>query len=75
MEVSPVVQWLRLCLPIQGVWVQFLIRELRSCMPHSQKKQTKNVKWKQYCNKINKDLKNCPYLKKKKLGQRVVIIS
>ena len=24
-----VVQWLRLCLPMQGVWVQSLVRELR----------------------------------------------
>ena len=27
---SPVVQWLRICLPMQGMWVQSLISELRS---------------------------------------------
>ena len=32
-----VVQWLRLCLPKQGVWVQSLVRELRSHRPHGQK--------------------------------------
>ena len=30
------VQWLRLDLPIQGVQDRFLLRELRSNMPHSQ---------------------------------------
>ena len=24
-----VVQWLRICLPMQGMWVQSLVRELR----------------------------------------------
>jgi len=33
----PAVQWLRLCLPMQGVQVQSLDGELRSYMPHSQK--------------------------------------
>ena len=28
-----VVQWLRICLPMQGTWVQSLVRELRSHMP------------------------------------------
>ena len=27
---SLVVQWLRICIPMQGTWVQCLIRELRS---------------------------------------------
>ena len=27
------VQWLRICFPIQGTQVQFLVRELRSHMP------------------------------------------
>ena len=30
---SLVVQWLTILLPIQGVWVQSLVRELRSHMP------------------------------------------
>ena len=33
---SPVVQWLTLCLPIQGVWVQSLVGELISHMPRDQ---------------------------------------
>ena len=35
---SLVVQWLRLHLPMQGVWVQSLVAELRSHMPPGQKK-------------------------------------
>ena len=49
------VQWLRLHLPMQEVWVQSPVRELRSHMPHGQKLQ--NIKQKQYCNKFNKDIK------------------
>ena len=30
---SLVVQWLRICLPMQGMWVQALVGELRSHMP------------------------------------------
>ena len=37
---SLVVQWLRLCLPMQGVQVRTLIRELRSHMPCGQKSKT-----------------------------------
>ena len=37
---SLVVQWLRLCLPMQGVQVRTLIRELRSHMPYGQKSKT-----------------------------------
>ena len=58
------VQWLRLHLPVQGVWVRSLVGELRSHIAHSQK--TKNIKQKQYCNKFNKDLNNGPHQKKKK---------
>ena len=58
---SLAVQWLRLCLPIQGVQVQSLVREPRSHMPCSQKNKEK-----QYCNKFNKDLK-----KKKEYCNRV----
>ena len=31
------VQWLRLSLPMQGVWIRSLVRELRSHVPHGQK--------------------------------------
>ena len=37
---SLAVQELRLCLPMQGVWVQSLVRELRFHMPHGQKTRT-----------------------------------
>ena len=37
---SLVVQWLRLCLPIQGTRVQFLVGELRSHMPCGQNPKT-----------------------------------
>jgi len=37
---SLVVQYLRLCLSIQEVWVPFLVGKLRSHMPHSQKNKT-----------------------------------
>ena len=40
---SPVVLWLRLHLSMQGVQVQFLVRELRAHMPHGQKVKTKAV--------------------------------
>ena len=46
---SLVVQWLRLSM--QGVWVWFLVGDLRSHMPCSQKNQNKEQK--QYCNKFN----------------------
>ena len=60
-----VVQWLRLHLPMQGVWVRSLMGELRSYMPCSQKKNP-NIKKKQYCNKFNKkDFKNVNIRKKK----------
>ena len=48
-------------LPLQGVWVRSLVRELRSHMPRGQKKQ--NIKQKQYCNKFNKEFKNGPHQK------------
>ena len=38
---SLVVQWLRLCLPVQGVQVRSLVRKLRSHMPLSEKKNNK----------------------------------
>ena len=62
-----VVQWLRLCLPMQGVWVRSLVRQLGSHMPHSQKNQ--NIKQKTYCNKFNKGFKTGPHQKKKSKGR------
>ena len=56
-------QWLRLHLPMQGVQVQFLIRELRCHMPCGQKKQ--NVKQKQYC-KNSIEILKIVHIKKKK---------
>ena len=59
------VQGLRFRLPMQGVWVRPLVKEVRSHMPHGPKT---NIKKKQYCNKFNKDLKkNGPHQKKKSL--------
>ena len=53
-KISWVVQCLRLCLPMQVVWVQSLVGGLRSSMPPGQKKQT--ITQKQDCNKFNKRL-------------------
>ena len=50
-ETSLAVQWLQLRLPKQGVWARSLIRELRSHMLHSQKKQS--IKQKRYCSKFS----------------------
>ena len=36
------VQWLRLHLPMQGVWVRSLVRELRFHIPRGQKTKTKS---------------------------------
>ena len=59
-----VVQWLILCLLMQGVWAWFLVGELRSQGPHGQKIK---IKQKQYGNKFNKDFKKLStFLKKKK---------
>ena len=52
-QTSLVVQWLRLCSPVQGVQVRSLVRKLRSHMPVA--KTPKNIKQKQYRNKFNKD--------------------
>ena len=40
LRTSLVAQWLRLRLPMQGMWVRSLVGELRSHMPHSQKTKT-----------------------------------
>ena len=41
-----VVQWLRFRLPMQGLWVQFLVREL-SKVPHASQTKSHNVEQKQ----------------------------
>ena len=66
---SFMVQWLKLHLPIQGMHVWFLVRELRSYMPFGQKKKSaKNQKSKQkhYCKKFNKNFKSGPHQKTNK---------
>jgi len=50
---SLVVWWLRLRLPMQGMWVPTRL-------------DAKKPKHKQYCNKFNNDFKNGPHAKKKK---------
>ena len=45
-ETSSMVQWLRFSLPMQEVWVQSLVRKLRSHMPLGQKTKA--------CNRNNK---------------------
>ena len=62
-ELQLVVQWIRLHLPMQGVWVRSLVRKLRFHMPRDPKNQM--IKQKQYCNKFNKDVKNGSIKKKK----------
>ena len=53
------VQWLELCLLIQGVWVQSLVGELRFPWAKiASWSKNQNVKQKQYCNKFNKDFKS-----------------
>ena len=58
-------QWLRVCLPIEGVPVPSLVGELRSHMSPGQKKnkkkKKKNAEQKQTCNKFSKDFKICPH--------------
>ena len=36
-------------------------------IPHASRPKNQNVKWKQYCNWLNKDFKNGPHQKKKSL--------
>ena len=51
------VQWLRPCLPIQGVWVQFLVRGLRPHMLPGQKNQ--NIKKKRKKKTLKKKFEKC----------------
>ena len=57
------VQWLKIHLPMQGVWVRSLVRK-QDPIFFLGKKQ--NIEQKQYCNKFNKAFKNVPHLIKKK---------
>ena len=52
MGTSLIVQWLKLPLPMQGLWVQSLVREVISHIPCGKKNQ--RIKQKQYCYKFNK---------------------
>ena len=66
------VQWLRLSLPTQGVWVPSLVEELNpTWLVAKKKKKTKpkpkTIKQKQYRNKFNKDFKKKVHIKKKKV--------
>ena len=65
-NVFPVITYKERKIKMEQVWVWSLIGELRSDMPSAWKKKKKkkgkqNIKQKQYCNKFNKDLKNCPH--------------
>ena len=55
------VQWLRLCLPMEGVRVQFPGQGAET--PHFSRPKKQNIKQKQYCSKFNKDFKNGPHTK------------
>ena len=57
------VLWLRLHLPMRGLQIQTLVRELRSTGLLTKKNQ--NIKQKQCCNKFNKDFENGPHTKVK----------
>ena len=59
------VQGLRLCLPMNGVLVGFLMGNLGSHMHHGQKKQQK----KKYSNKLSKGFKNGSHIKIFKKGK------
>ena len=41
LRISLVVHWVSFCLSVQGVWVWFLVRELRFYIPHRKKKKKK----------------------------------
>ena len=63
---SLVIQWLRLHLPMQGMWVGSLVRELRSHMPWG---QNLNIEQKPYCKTLVKTLSS-PHPKKKNLKKK-----
>ena len=53
---------------MHGVWVRYLLKELRVHMPHG---KNQNMQQKQYCGKFNKDFKNGTYKKKSSKIQNV----
>ena len=69
-------QWLRLCFPIQGVWVRTLVEKLRFYMTHSQKIKTlkKKKNRNNMVTEFNKDFKNAPRQKNslKKGGRKTI---
>ena len=71
------VQWLRLYLSMQRVWLWSLVGELRCHMPCSPLPPKKtNLKQKQYCNKVNtKPLKMVHIKKKRNLYQSLIHIT
>ena len=65
---SLVVQWLRLLLRREGVWVLSLVRKLG--FPHALRPQNLNTKGEQYYNKVNKDHLKMVHIKKKNLKKK-----
>ena len=60
------VQWLKLHLPMQGVWCWSLVRELWRPMSYNQKPKTKQ---KQYCNNFNLKKVKCKGDNKQESGE------
>ena len=66
-RISMVVQWLKICLAMQGMCVQFLVRELRSHLPQG---ISPHATTKTQCSQINKLKK-----KKKKRKAHLLVLS
>ena len=60
------IQWLRLCLPMQGFGGSTPGQGTK--IPYASQPKKQNIKQKQYCNKFKKDFKNGPHFKKKRQG-------
>ena len=56
------IQWLRLCLPMQALWIWSLTGEL--CRTYASGPKNQNIKQKQYCNRFTRDFKNGVHRKK-----------
>ena len=56
-------QWLRRPLPMRGVGIRSLIRELKTCMPGDQAPRHKTEA---HCSRLNKVFENGSHKKKKK---------
>ena len=63
------VQWLRLHLPMRGVWVRSLVRELRSHIPCGQKNQKHKTS-----NTVTNSIKilKMVHVKKKKILKKIL---